>query len=169
VGEPGRLPFTGGEKVLDVIHFAGGLLPTADRTKIRLIRSFPPGSPVQVLPIDYEEITMGTDPATNYQIVPNDRLVVPRDFQESTSAGTGGVRRGPQELPKALQESRYFPSSAKNDPTSESLNSTIRKLDRRMGDLEKKLDTILERLKDTKPGLHRTGPGQRVPLEPGSR
>ena len=70
---------TGGETVLDAIHFAGGLLPSADQSKIRLIRSYPKGSPVQVLPINYEEITMGTDSSTNYQILPNDRLVVPRD------------------------------------------------------------------------------------------
>jgi hypothetical protein len=41
----------------------------------------------------------------------------------------------------------------------------MRKLDRRMGDLEKKLDTILERLKETKPGARRTGPAQKVPRE----
>jgi RNA polymerase sigma factor (sigma-70 family) len=30
VAEPGRFPFTGSERVLDVIHLAGGLLPMAD-------------------------------------------------------------------------------------------------------------------------------------------
>jgi hypothetical protein len=34
-------------------------------------------SPAQSLPIDYEELTMGTDSSTNYHIFPNDRLVVP--------------------------------------------------------------------------------------------
>ncbi len=61
VWSPGRMPFTGRETVLDVLHFADGLAPAADRSRIRLIRSYPIGSPVQVLPIDYEEITMGTD------------------------------------------------------------------------------------------------------------
>jgi hypothetical protein len=76
---PGRLPFTGSDRVLDVIHFAGGPLPSANLTKIKLIRNFPKGSPVKVLPIDYEEITMGTDSSTNYEILPYDRIVVPRD------------------------------------------------------------------------------------------
>src|SRR5262249_34332523 len=80
VATPGRLPFTGSERVLDVIHFAGGLLPWADAGKIKLIRSFPKGSPVQVLPIDYEEIAMGADSSTNYEIMPFDRIVVPRDI-----------------------------------------------------------------------------------------
>ena len=74
---PGTLPYTGNATVLDVIHFAGGVLPSADRSKIRLIRSFPKGSPVEVLPINYDEVVMGTDSSTNYQILPNDRLVVP--------------------------------------------------------------------------------------------
>ena len=56
---PGRIPYTGNETVLDVIQFVGGIMPSADRAKIRLIRSFPKGSPVQVLPIDFEEVTMG--------------------------------------------------------------------------------------------------------------
>ena len=75
--KPGRLPYTGGETVLDALQFAGGVLPSADRGKIRLIRSYPKGSPAQVLPINYEEITMGTDSSTNYKILPHDRLVVP--------------------------------------------------------------------------------------------
>ena len=76
---PGYIPYTGGNTVLDLIHLAGGLLPIADRAKIRLVRSFPKGSPARVLPVDYEEIAMGTDSSTNYAILPNDRLVVPRD------------------------------------------------------------------------------------------
>src|SRR5262249_44683189 len=74
---PGKLPYTGGDTVLDLLMDAGGLLPTADRSHIRLIRSFPRGSHAQVLPVDYQEIAMGTNSATNYAILPGDRLVVP--------------------------------------------------------------------------------------------
>jgi polysaccharide export outer membrane protein len=77
VYRPGRLSYTGGDSVLDALQFAGGVLPSADRGNIRLIRSYPKGSPAQVLPVDYEELTMGTDLSTNYQIFPYDRLVVP--------------------------------------------------------------------------------------------
>ncbi len=76
---PRQIPYTGGDTVLDLIHDAGGLLPTCDQTRIRLIRSFPKGSPARVLPVDYQQITMGTDSSTNYAVLPNDRLVVPRD------------------------------------------------------------------------------------------
>jgi RNA polymerase sigma factor (sigma-70 family) len=60
VYEPGRLPVSGNESVLDAVHFAGGILPSADRSKIRLMRSYPKRSAVQALPVDYDEITMGT-------------------------------------------------------------------------------------------------------------
>jgi protein involved in polysaccharide export with SLBB domain len=77
VHTPGRLPYTGGETVLDALQYAGGVLPSADCGNIRLIRSYPKGSLAKSLPIDYKEITMGTDASTNYRILPNDRLVVP--------------------------------------------------------------------------------------------
>ena len=38
VGSPGRLPITGNETVLDAINFAGGLVPTAAKDRIRLVR-----------------------------------------------------------------------------------------------------------------------------------
>lgn len=38
----GRLPITGNETVLDAIHFAGGLMPTAAPQNIRLVRPAPP-------------------------------------------------------------------------------------------------------------------------------
>ena len=78
------LPYTGHDTVLDVIHYVGGIMPSAERSKIVLIRSFPKGSPVKFLPIDYEEITMGTDSTTNYQLLPGDRLVVPSQPGESS-------------------------------------------------------------------------------------
>jgi protein involved in polysaccharide export with SLBB domain len=83
---PGRLPYTGGDTVLDALQHAGGVLPSADCGKVRLIRSYPKGSPAEVLPIDYEELTVGTDASTNYRIFPNDRLVVPLN----PNYGTGG-------------------------------------------------------------------------------
>jgi polysaccharide biosynthesis/export protein len=76
----GKLPITGNETVLDAINFAGGLMPTAAPANIRLVRPAPPGACCeQVLPINIAAITSGGDPTTNYQIMPNDRLIVYRD------------------------------------------------------------------------------------------
>jgi polysaccharide biosynthesis/export protein len=76
----GKLPITGNETVLDAINFAGGLMPTAAPANIRLVRPAPPGACCeQVLPVNISAITSGGDPTTNYQIMPNDRLIVYRD------------------------------------------------------------------------------------------
>jgi len=80
VGAPGKLPITGNETVLDALQYAGGLLPTAAPQNIRLVRPAPQGACCeQVLPVNIAAITSGGDPATNYQLMPGDRLVVYRD------------------------------------------------------------------------------------------
>jgi polysaccharide biosynthesis/export protein len=76
----GKMPITGNETVLDAIQYAGGLMPTAAPQNIRLVRPAPPGACCeQVLPINLAAITNGGDPTTNYQIMPNDRIIVYRD------------------------------------------------------------------------------------------
>jgi polysaccharide biosynthesis/export protein len=80
VGSPGRLPITGNETVLDAIHFAGGLIPTAAPQNIRLVRPAPPGACCeQLLPVNLAAIISGGDSTTNYQVMPGDRIVVYRD------------------------------------------------------------------------------------------
>jgi polysaccharide export outer membrane protein len=80
VGSPGRLPITGNETVLDALHFAGGLIPTAAPQNIRLVRPAPPGACCeQLLPVNLAAIISGGDSTTNYQLMPGDRIVVYRD------------------------------------------------------------------------------------------
>jgi polysaccharide biosynthesis/export protein len=77
---PGKLPITGNETVLDALHYAGGLMPTAAPQNIRLVRPAPPGACCeQLLPVNLAAITSGGDPTTNYQMMPGDRLIVYRD------------------------------------------------------------------------------------------
>ncbi len=80
VGQPGRMPITGNETVLDAITYAGGILPTAAPQNIRLVRPAPPGACCQqVLPVNLPAIINAGDATTNYQLMPGDRLVVYRD------------------------------------------------------------------------------------------
>jgi polysaccharide biosynthesis/export protein len=80
VAVPGKLPITGNETVLDAIHYANGLMPTAAPSNIRLVRPAPPGACCeQILPVNLAAITSGGDPTTNYQLMPGDRIVVYRD------------------------------------------------------------------------------------------
>ncbi len=141
---PGRIPFTGNETVLDVINFAGGLLPSADRSHVKLIRSYPKGSPIQVLPIDYEEVTMGTDATTNYTIMPNDRLVIPRNPDYVPPPSSGSARSSQSRARQMVTDSRYFPSSAL-DQGDQQLSS-LRAVERHLSEVEKKLDKIIERM-----------------------
>jgi polysaccharide export outer membrane protein len=80
VAAPGKMPITGNETVLDAINYAGGLIPTAAPTNIRLVRPAPPGACCeQTLPVNLSAIISAGDPTTNYQLMPGDRIVVYRD------------------------------------------------------------------------------------------
>jgi protein involved in polysaccharide export with SLBB domain len=157
VNYPGRLPITGNETVLDVLHFAGGLLPSADQAKIRLIRSYPKGAPVEVLPIDYAEITMGTDSSTNYQLLPGDRLVVPRD-PGYTPPGAAPARsqRSVARAPKPSQGLSYFPGGSSGDPADQQVES-LRALQRHLNEVEKKLDAIIDKMDRVEKAAPKTG------------
>ena len=151
VYSPGRFPVTGGETVLDVINYVGGLMPDADSSKIHIMRSFPKGSPVQVLPVDYEEITMGTDASTNYQIMPTDRIVVPREWGESlgpASSGKGQSASPTSHTPEDAQLKIYFDRKSQDHPTVR--GPAQRDVEHRLDEMEKKLDAILEKLAEPK-------------------
>lgn len=80
VGVPGRWPVTGNETVLDALNYAGGLIPTAAPQNIRVVRPAPPGACCdQILPVNLAAIVNAGDTTTNYQLMPNDRIVVYRD------------------------------------------------------------------------------------------
>jgi SLBB domain len=82
---PGKLPWTGGETVLDVMKNAGGLIPTADPKNIRLVRPPRGGKPARIYKIDLEAITERGEIEKNYQIFPGDRIVVGRDAVVKTT------------------------------------------------------------------------------------
>jgi polysaccharide export outer membrane protein len=71
-----RAPITGNESVLDVLAKSGGfgLLPSK---RIWISRPAPNGVGVaQELPVDWDAITRDADTATNYQILPGDRIFI---------------------------------------------------------------------------------------------
>jgi protein involved in polysaccharide export with SLBB domain len=74
-----KLPITGNETVLDAISFVGGL-KRASSQRIWISRPAPANFGCeQILPIDYMAITRGACSATNYQLMPGDRLFVAED------------------------------------------------------------------------------------------
>src|SRR5262249_34484427 len=78
VANPGRIPCSGRETVLDAIIQAGGLITTADPTQIRLVRPAQGGKPKKIYLVDLRAIIEEGESRLNYQLFPGDRVVVGR-------------------------------------------------------------------------------------------
>ncbi|REJ64751.1 MAG: hypothetical protein DWQ31_20915 [Planctomycetota bacterium] len=71
-----RIPIEGGETVLDAISVLGGLSPTSVE-RMWIARPSPDKSGADViLPVDWTAIVTDASPATNYQIMPDDRIYI---------------------------------------------------------------------------------------------
>lgn len=71
-----RLPITGNETVLDAVAQINGLSPLSSK-KIWIARPAPSGAGCDVmLPVDWSQITAGAATATNYQLLPGDRVFI---------------------------------------------------------------------------------------------
>ena len=74
-----EFPITGNETVLDAIAQLGGLSQLSS-TRIFIARPAPNGVGCeQILPVNWDEISRGASTATNYQIMPRDRLYIAED------------------------------------------------------------------------------------------
>ncbi len=74
-----QAPITGNETVLDAVAQIGGLSQLSS-TKIWIARPAPNGVGCeQQLPVNWEDITKGANTATNYQLLPGDRLFIAQD------------------------------------------------------------------------------------------
>ena len=72
-------PITGNETVLDALSQINGISQISS-TKIWIARPAPNGVGCeQILPVDYIAITRGASTATNYQLLPGDRLFIAVD------------------------------------------------------------------------------------------
>jgi polysaccharide export outer membrane protein len=74
-----RVPITGNETVLDAISQIEGLSPVSSK-EVWIARPAPQGFGCeQILPVDWNAITQGASTATNYQILPGDRVFIAED------------------------------------------------------------------------------------------
>ena len=74
-----RVPITGNETVLDALSNIGGLSQFSS-SKMWISRPAPSSVGCdQVLPVDWSAITRGANTATNYQLMPGDRIFVAAD------------------------------------------------------------------------------------------
>ncbi len=152
---PGKLPVTGNERVLDAIGYADGLTADADHDQVFLYRQTPSGRPVQTLKIDIDQIMLGDDLSTNYQLQHGDRLVVRR--RGGDSRVSQGATTSPPTTPVAREGFSY--SNRSPDRRVETMKTDGKRhdgngdtpgserLEKRISDLERKLDLILETLR----------------------
>jgi polysaccharide biosynthesis/export protein len=74
-----QFPITGNETVLDAIARIGGLSQLSSK-RIFIARPAPNGVGCeQILPVNWDEISRGAATATNYQLMPRDRLYIAED------------------------------------------------------------------------------------------
>lgn len=77
-----KLPITGNDTVLDALTAVGGTSAFFGQN-LWIARPNPNGCD-QILPIDYRAITRGAAVATNYQVLPGDRVVLGQDPWRAT-------------------------------------------------------------------------------------
>ncbi len=74
-----RIPVTGSDTVLDALSSVNGLSQVSS-AQIWVARPAPGGFGCeQILPVDYASITQGASAATNYQLMPGDRVFIAED------------------------------------------------------------------------------------------
>lgn len=71
-----RIPSSGNETVLDAISQINGLSAVSSKHRVYLVRPAAVGECDQVLPVDWKAITRGGRTATNYQVLPGDRICI---------------------------------------------------------------------------------------------
>jgi polysaccharide biosynthesis/export protein len=74
-----RFPITGNETVLDALAQVNGLTRVSSK-RIWIARPMPGGAGCDaILPVNWKEITAGAATATNYQVLPGDRIFIAGD------------------------------------------------------------------------------------------
>ena len=147
--KPGQFPVTGMQTILDAINLAGGLSPLADREKVVLHRV---GSQraMQSFTFDLDQIKRHALPLADDRLKPGDRLVVRSSAEHHAATGNRGPKpsRAPSRLRPEIDPATPEPAiehSERDEVPTEDLST--RHLEKRMADLEHKLDLILETVK----------------------
>ena len=88
-----RAPITGNETVLDAVAAVNGISQVSS-SNLWIARPAPNGVGCeQILPIDWKDITRGASTATNYQLMPGDRLYIAENKYMRASTTVGFILR----------------------------------------------------------------------------
>jgi protein involved in polysaccharide export with SLBB domain len=104
-----RAPITGNETVLDAIAALGGL-SAPEATELWIARPDGNGAGAeQILTIDWPAISSGADAASNYQLLPGDRVVIDRNFAATTPpAAAPPTAAAPAAKPQGPDVPNYY-------------------------------------------------------------
>jgi len=154
----GRMPVKGKETILDAINIAGGLKPEADHGEVILYRQGAKGDRLRAMRINIDQIMMGDDLSTNYQLEPGDRLVVPRnqtlklDPVETDAERPGpnssrrsGNHRDSDRLSNRAEPMIEEPAKRRTDRADD--RTSLQGVEKRLSEVERKLELILDALK----------------------
>ena len=148
---PGRVPVTGRERVLDAVNKANGLAPEADSNQVFLYRVGSKEGRLKTLKIDIDQITLGDDLSTNYQLIAGDRLVVRRragslpETEEKLAKPSAEVVPHPFRLDGDSDRLQVTDDTARKAAPG-GVIETLQRFDKRLGEVERKLGLILEAL-----------------------
>lgn len=85
-----RFPVMGNETVLDAISNINGLTQVSSK-RIWIARPTPHTNEIQLLPVDWQAITATGSPATNYQVLPGDRIFIAEDKLVALDTSLGKI------------------------------------------------------------------------------
>jgi len=117
---------------------------------------------LRAMRIDIDQIMMGDDLSTNYQLEPGDRLVVPRKQTlkpdrvetEAERAGPNSSRRSGDHRDSDRLSNRAEPmieEPAKRRADRADDRTSLRGVEKRLSEVERKLELILDALKSGTP------------------
>ena len=87
-----RFPVTGNETVLDALAQINGISQLANKSHIWVARPVPTGNCCdQILPVHWMEITKDGQTATNYQVLPGDRIYLSADKLYALDSALGNI------------------------------------------------------------------------------
>ena len=130
--DPGKFPWTGGDKILDAVVYAGGLNPEADGRHVLVVHDKPRPGQAQTEVVDVEGLLKGDENAVNVPLRHGDRVIVKKLIPEG--------RVGPADDVADPSSPRSKLERPGPEPTTLELRDQLDRIEERLDALVKKLD-----------------------------
>jgi polysaccharide export outer membrane protein len=99
VAHPGTIPVTGRETILDALNYAGGVIGDPKDSEVFLIRPAKNANGKELrLPVDVNAIIQEGDVKTNYQLMPDDRVIVKKKNGATVKVEPSSTKPEPKDV-----------------------------------------------------------------------